>query len=180
MICRLISKGHSWEIHAYLHIPSYYCFHIFFYWASSAAPADERKRKKTDTMNGHLPHSQTDTKTHTQMHKQRKSSLQCQGNSREGLSGLAGVKLWPDTPEELPLYLCTATSCNLLLRDKTKLTWTFTADLTVLSGTAYQIAPDLTGGLKLTQQINDVYPSRWYSSYTHWHRPIKHFYSGAL
>lgn len=63
-------------------------------------------------------------------------------------------------PEELPLYLCTATSYNLLLRDKTKLTWTFTADLTVLSGTAYQIAPDLTGGLKLTQQINDVYPSR--------------------
>lgn len=44
-------------------------------------------------------------------------------------------------PEELPLYLCTATSCNLLLRDKTKLTWHFTADLTVVSDLC---APDLT------------------------------------
>lgn len=42
-------------------------------------------------------------------------------------------------PEELLLCLCTATSCNLLLRDKTKLTWHFTADLTVLSDCAHQI-----------------------------------------
>lgn len=179
MICRLISKGYSWEIHAYLHIPSYYCFHIFFYWASSAAPADERKKRHryNEWTSPSLSNRHKDAHTNAQT-KEIFSSVSGEFERRTVWSR------WGQTvarhPEELPLYLCTATSCNLLLRDKTKLTWTFTADLTVLSGTAYQIAPDLTGGLKLTQQINDVYPSRWYSSYTHWHRSIKHFYSGAM
>lgn len=42
-------------------------------------------------------------------------------------------------PEELPLYLCTATSCNLLLRDKTKLTQHFSADLNVASDPVHQM-----------------------------------------
>lgn len=83
-------------------MPTYIFHHITaFTFSFAELPVQpqlmKEKKKDTNTMNGHLLHSQTDTKTRTQMHKQRKSSLQCQGNSREGLSGLAGVKLWPDT-----------------------------------------------------------------------------------
>lgn len=42
-------------------------------------------------------------------------------------------------PEELPLCLCTATGCNLLLRDKTKLTRHFTGDLAALSDCAHSV-----------------------------------------
>lgn len=42
-------------------------------------------------------------------------------------------------PEELPLYLRTVTSCNLLLRDKIKLVQPFTADLTTLSDPVHQV-----------------------------------------
>lgn len=42
-------------------------------------------------------------------------------------------------PEELPLCFCTATGCNLLLRDKTKLTWHFTGDLAALSDCTHSV-----------------------------------------
>lgn len=80
-------------------------------------------------------------------------------------------------PEELPLCLCAATSCNLLLRDKTKLTRHFTADLTILSGPVRQIWLKLLWGLKeFTKQINGHYPSWWYSTSTaHWHKQLSTF-----
>lgn len=129
---------------AHLRIPSYYCFHIFFCWVSSAALADER-RKDTDTMNENL--SQTETKTHThtrvRMHAHTKKNPSEISPSVSGEFGSRAV--WSRRgqtvarhPEELPLCLCTATSSNLLLRDKTKLTRHFTADLTVLSDPVHQ------------------------------------------
>lgn len=44
-------------------------------------------------------------------------------------------------PKELPLCLCTATGCNLLLRDKTKLTRPFSGDLAASLGQPHAPAP---------------------------------------
>lgn len=44
-------------------------------------------------------------------------------------------------PEELPLCRCTATGCNLLLRDKTKLTRPFSGDLAASLGQQHAPAP---------------------------------------
>lgn len=55
-------------------------------------------------------------------------------------------------PEELPLCPCTATGCNLLLRDKTKLTRPFSGDLAACLG--QQHAPAPTGN---TSQPAPVY-----------------------
>lgn len=125
----------------YLHIPSYYCFHIFFYWVSSADPAGDR-RKDTKTMRKHS-HFRTDkdTDARTRTHAHACTHTHVRTQRKENLSEISPCRVvwshWGQTvarhPEELPLYLCTATSCNLLLWDKTKLTRPFTADLTVLS-----------------------------------------------
>lgn len=130
----------------HLHIPSCYCFHISVYWVSSAAPAE--RRNDTDTMNEHLPHSQTHTHAHT--HKQTKGNLSEISPSVSGeFRSRAVWSRWGQTvarhPEELPLYLRTATSCNLLLRDKTKLTEHFTADLADLSDLVHQLRLSFKG-----------------------------------
>lgn len=46
-------------------------------------------------------------------------------------------------PEDLPLCPCTATGCNLLLRDKTKLTRPFSGDLAASVGQQHAPAFDL-------------------------------------
>lgn len=90
------------------------------------------REEKTDTMNEHLSGLQTPTHTHT------KGNLSEISSSVSGEFGSTAVwSCWGQTmarhPEELPLYLFKATSYNLLLRDKTKLTRHFTADLMVFS-----------------------------------------------
>lgn len=61
-------------------------------------------------------------------------------------------------PEELPLCPCTATGCNLLLRDKTKLTRPFTGDPAASLG--QQHAPAPTGH---TSEPAPVYKIDWWS-----------------
>lgn len=88
----------------------------------------------------HNEWAQNDQKRHKR-HWQTKENLSQISPSVSGKFGSRAV--WPRRgqilarhPEEFPLRLCTTTSCNLLLRDKTKLTWHVTADLTVFSGPA--------------------------------------------
>lgn len=101
------------------------------------------REEKTDTMKENLSHSHTETKTRAHTHTRTKKNLSEISPSVSGEFGSRAV--WSRRgqtvarhPEELPLCLCTATSCNLLLRDKTKLTRHFTADLTVLSDPVHQ------------------------------------------
>lgn len=84
-------------------------------------------------------------------------------------------------PEEPPLCLCAATSSNLLLWDKTKLTQHFTADPVVLSDLVHQISLKQLWGMcaaayELPKQTNGHYPSWRYSAYTsRWHRQLSTF-----
>lgn len=128
-----------------LHIPSCYCFHIFFYWVSSEVPADERWRRKDK------PHTMS-AFFGTFKHRQEQKSV---WNLKEGCAvevgwwGAVGSRaVWSRQgqtvarhPEELPLCPCTATGCNLLLRDKTKLTRPFSGDLTASLGQQHAPAP---------------------------------------
>lgn len=175
----------SLVVTAYLHIPSCYCFHIFFYWVSSAAPAEERKKNRHNKWKSLSLSGTKDT--HTQIHTQRKICLksphQCQGKfERRAVWSHQGQTV-ARHPEELPLCLCTATSCNLLLRDKTKLTWHFTADLTVISDRVHQIwlkqlwrGRPCAAAYSLQNKLVGLYPAQWYWPYTdHCHRQLSTF-----
>lgn len=128
--------------YGYLHIPSYYCFHIFFYWVSSADPADERRKRHRHNEWTSLSLSNTHAQAHLHTHTKENLSEISPSVSGE-FESRAVWSRWGQTvarhPEELPLCLCTATSCNLLLRDKTKLTRHFSTDLTVASDPVHQM-----------------------------------------
>ncbi len=119
------------------------------------SPSWWEKKRQTQWMSISLTLEQTQrhTYTHTHKHKHTKKNLSEISPSVSGEFGSRAVwSHWGQTvarhPEELPLCLCTATSCNLLLRDKTKLTWHFTADLMVLSDPVHQIWRKQLWGVK--------------------------------
>lgn len=133
------------------------------------SPSWWEKKRQTQWLTSLSPSNR-----HTHTHKQREICLI--SSSVSGKFGSMAVwSCWGQTmarhPEEHPLCLCKATSCNLLLRDKTKLTWHFTADLTVLLDSVWQIWLKLLLGTRAaaydhTKQTNGHYPSWWYLTYT--------------
>lgn len=125
LFCVLVTAGK-----AYVHIPSCCCFHTFFCWVSSVAPADERRQTSWVRISRTLKQAQRHTHMHTRTQKHLcEISLSASGDfgSSRAVWSQQGQTV-ARHPEELPLCLCAATSCNLLLRDKTKLTRHFTAD----------------------------------------------------
>lgn len=100
------------------------------------------REEKTQTQWLSISHTLKQTQRHTQTHTKENLSEISPSVSGEFGCGTVWSRRGQTVarhPEELPLCLCTATSCNLLLRDKTKLTRHFTADLTVLSDLLHQI-----------------------------------------
>lgn len=101
------------------------------------------RREEEDNQQSHLK----------EMHRHKNPSQTCPSASR----GFGSRAVWSRQgqtvarhPEVLPLCLCTATRCNLLLWDKTKLTRHFTADLAVLT------ASDQLGGVKRLQELESI------------------------
>lgn len=109
----------------YSHIPSCCCFRIFFCWASSAAQAGKTTGDKELDVSLRF---WTETKTRP-LAKKRKSVwdllFSAGGDSDSRTVWSHRGQTVARHPEELPLCPCTATSCNLLLWDKTKLTRPF-------------------------------------------------------
>ena len=89
-------------------------------------------REKTQAQWMNISNTHTHTHTHTLKGKSVWNlSFSVGGNLGAGAVWSHRGQTVARHPEEFPLCLCTATSCNLLLRDKTKLTPHFRVDLAV-------------------------------------------------
>lgn len=140
----------TWQLFSLLTYSIILLLSHFLLLSFQCRPSCEEKTK-ADTMSDH---STLYTHTHTHTHKENLSEISPSVSGE--FENRAVWSLWGQPvgrhPEVLPLCPCTTTSCNLLLRDKTKLTPHFRADLAVHSDTK----PKANGSEQLALQLKTL------------------------